>query len=424
MRVALWSLVALVVAGLLVTVLRAENGYVLISVGAWVIETSVAMLVIAIAVLWVIANALGAMIARVTSVPVRMRLWTSRRQLRQAQRDLNRGLMALAEGRWSVSEHLLQRSAPLTESPLIGYLAAARAAQQQAADARRDQYLKQALKSMPEAELAVGLTQAELQMAGGRTEQALATLMHLRALAPRHDYVLKLLVGARVRLGDWDGVAELLPELRKRDVLPVAELDDLSARLELDRLAHAGTDPAALDAVWAHIGKAQRQDARVVERYASALAEGGVGDAAERVLRAALDRRWEPTLLALYARLPAGDFTQQLSTVERWLEARPEDPALLLLAGRLAMRNRLWGKARSYLEASLGARESAEACHELGLLLERLGEPDRAREYLVRGLAIANGGMPVAALADIGVGSVSAPKPAAPGGRAGKRVPA
>lgn len=42
--------------------------------------------------------------------------------------------------------------------------------------------------------------------------------------------------------------------------------------------------------------------------------------------------------------------------------------------GRLSVRNRLWGKARSYFEASIGSEPTAAAYRELGALLEKMGE--------------------------------------------------
>lgn len=61
---------------------------------------------------------------------------------------------------------------------------------------------------------------------------------------------------------------------------------------------------------------------------------------------------------------------------------------LLLALGRLSLRNRLWGKARSYLEASIGASPRSAAYGELGRLLEQLGEQEAAREHYRKGLEL------------------------------------
>ena len=132
-------------------------------------------------------------LSRLWHTPERVAEWRRKRRLQRAHRSLTRGLVELAEGRWKVAERHLTKHAEQSETPLINYLAAARAAQLQDEHARRDDYLHLAHESMPSADVAVGLTQAELQLAHQQYEQALATLMHVRSLSPKHNYVLKLL---------------------------------------------------------------------------------------------------------------------------------------------------------------------------------------------------------------------------------------
>ena len=83
---------------------------------------------------------------------------------------------------------------------------------------RRDAYIRLAHENMPSADVAVSLTQAELQLADHQLEQALATLRHLRSVAPKHTYVLRLLRRLYEQLGDWEHLRELIPELRRRKV--------------------------------------------------------------------------------------------------------------------------------------------------------------------------------------------------------------
>ena len=61
---------------------------------------------------------------------------------------------------------------------------------------------------------------------------------------------------------------------------------------------------------------------------------------------------------------------------------------LLLACGRLCLKSKLWGKARGYLEASIGVGPSAAAYRELGALLESMGEQRQAMECFKSGLEI------------------------------------
>ena len=62
----------------------------------------------------------------------------------------------------------------------------------------------------------------------------------------------------------------------------------------------------------------------------------------------------------------------------------------MLTLGRLCLKSKLWGKARSYLEASIGAKPTTPAYHELGVLLERMGETERATACYKAGLELSS----------------------------------
>ncbi|HEX5514916.1 MAG TPA: hypothetical protein VFY81_11000, partial [Gammaproteobacteria bacterium] len=106
----------------------------------------------------------------------------------------------------------------------------------------------------------------------------------------------------------------------------------------------------------------------------------GRTEQAEQLLRSQLTKEYDPQLVQRYGALPVATPYKALAQVERWLLDRPDDPALLQAAGRLALQANLWGRARSYLEAAIARRPDAASFHLLGILLERLGEPDAARE--------------------------------------------
>jgi HemY protein len=133
-------------------------------------------------------------------------------------------------------------------------------------------------------------------------------------------------------------------------------------------------------------------------RIKALIAEGQT-DEAEAIIRKALNREWSEELIRLYADLEATDQAKLLRRAEAWLQTRPEDAALLLVAGRLCVRNELWGKARSYFESSIAIRPSPEAWHELGQLLIRMDEADAASAAFQKGLTLSYGGADVPRIA-------------------------
>jgi len=385
--------IALLVLGAIIglTLLAQQDpGYVLVNYRGWSVESSLSLLLIVMLLGFVVFHVGLRLLSGTWKLPKRLASLGHSRRANRSHKLTNQGLIALAEGNWAQAEKKLSRGAEESDTPLINYLGAARAAQKQGAEQRRDDYLSQAYQSMPDAELAVGLTQADVQLSQGQAEQALATLHHLRSIAPKHAYVLYLLKKLYEKLQSWDELYELLPQLQKHNVLEEAEYEKLECQVHCHRL-NACQDREALEHVWQQVPKKLQQDAELLRNYAANLTRMGSEEQAEAMLRGFLKKHWDPLVVRLYGQLHGSDLNQQLSVTEHWLEEHEQHPELLLALGRLSLHNQLWGKARSYLEASLGMEPRAETCCELGNLLQQLGEKELAADYFRQGLQLVSG---------------------------------
>ena len=223
-------------------------------------------------------------------------------------------------------------------------------------------------------------------MAAGQWREALASLRELQALAPKHPRVLERLWRCHEALEDWQALIELAPALRKAEAADAEALNAMERQAWCRRLTAADGLKA-----WEKRPKALRDEPDLA--LAAALGGQAAGDAAgaESLLREALGRHWRDDLVNLYGRLKSPAPDHQLATAEAWLEDRPDDGELLLAAGRLALLNANWPKARRYLEASLGRGPTAESRAELGRLLIALGETRRGGELLTQAAGAPNG---------------------------------
>ncbi|MGB5648726.1 MAG: heme biosynthesis HemY N-terminal domain-containing protein, partial [Sedimenticolaceae bacterium] len=344
-------------------VLSQDSGYVLLSFGRYTVEMSLALLLIVLGGLFIAMYFGIRLLVRTARLPEDVRGWKQRRGSHMAQQAMTRGLLEMSEGNWRSAERRLARFADRSETPLLNYLAAARAAQLQGAHDRRDGYIRLAHETMPSADVAVSLTQAELQLADHQLEQALATLKHLRSVAPKHIYVLRLLRRLYEQLGDWEHLRELLPELRRRKVEDEADLQRLEMRTHRALLEQAflARDQHRLEMAWADVPRGLRTEPQLLGDYAGYLLETDHDDKAEQLLREALRKRWDTGLVETYGLLETTEPGKQLSHMERLLADHPDDPTLLLTLGRLSLRAQLWGKARGYLEACIGRNGPAPA---------------------------------------------------------------
>lgn len=390
MKFGLLVVVAIVASAFLAHFLLQDPGYVVISFRDYLVEMSVPVLLAAIALLligtWLLVGLFRA--------PRKLGESYARYRDGRAGERLTRGMIEIAEGNFSRGEKLLARTAGKSDTPLLNYLQAARAAHLRGDHDRRDSWLRKAYEKMPEASSAVLLTQAELQLDQKQYEQALATLRTLEEKAPNHSHALNLLGRLYYRLEDWEQLEALLPRLRKHGRVDAAQLHLWTTRLHRQKLAAAG-DKAAADAAWREVPRQLKNETELLEAYYAALLRTGEHEQAEREIAARLRKDWRGPLVRLYGLLESGDPARQLKRAEAWLRKHPDDVDLLLAAARLCLRNELWGKARSYLETVLTLQPTPEAYHEYGRLLNRLGEGEAAAEAFRSGLnMVVPGGRP------------------------------
>ena len=124
-------LLVVLVAVMLSLLAIEDTGYVLISRSPWVIELSLTFFVLLIAVSFILLHMALRFISNSWGIGGRVREWRLKRRHAQARKSLNQGLLELAQRNWKKSEKLLLKNVADSESPLINYLAAASAAQEQ-----------------------------------------------------------------------------------------------------------------------------------------------------------------------------------------------------------------------------------------------------------------------------------------------------
>lgn len=388
MKFGLLVLLVLALGSVAAHFLLQDNGYVLINFRGYAVEMSVP---VAVFLLLLFYFALRLLI-RIWQAPRQLGEAAARLSAERAGRRATEALIAIADGKLAKGERLLTKAAAKSPAPVLNYLAAARAAQMQGDRERRDAWLRLAYEHDEDAANAILLAQADLQLANGEREEALASLNRILERQPRHPEALRLLARLRHEEQDWEALAALLPQLRKLRNIGRDQLERWTLDAAIGRLGRPELDRAAIDALWRDLPRAFRQRPEVRRARIEALIRAGADAEAAEEIRRALKQAWDERLVELFGRLRPPDPRRQLAQIERWLRQRPEDPVLLLAAGRACVRNELWGKARSYFESSLAMRPSAETYGELGKLMLRLGEDAAATDAFRRGLQLEQGG--------------------------------
>lgn len=366
--------------------LHADPGYLLIALNHWTIETTLWVGLFALLCLFISAHLTLQLCAKLFRSPSTLSRWYTKRLAQKAQVITNKGLIEYSEGYWEKAQNHLIAALPNTDTPLLNYLTAARAAQKMGDSTLRDHYLREAQQSMPEAKIAVELTQAQLQLANHQWEQALATLRHLQDLAPKHPYVLKLLMQLYEQVRDWPQLIALLPQLQKHKIIAPQLLQSIERNAYLQTMIDMEKQHQqdAVTHLYNTLPKNIRNHHEIVIEYSQFLLKNEQYTDAEAVLRSALRREFNNRCIELYCQLPSNE--QQLIFAESLLKKNPHSASLFLCLGHQAVKQQLWGKAKSYLEQSLALQPMPKAYMELGLLYEQIQDPVQASECYKKGL--------------------------------------
>lgn len=368
-----WIVLALVGA-LLAQLLLQDPGYVLVRYRGTDYTTTVAsglLMLLAVAVgLWLLWKLL--------SLP--FRAWRQRRD-RQSRARLGEGLDALHQGHYARAEKLLAQAAgnPDVEAP--ARLAAARAA-----SLRGDPIAAQAqLDALGERHSAArALATADRALAEDRATDALVAL-DAPAAQPLPPRGLLLRAQALAASRNSAQAYGLLGALRQQQALPAEQLSELEARWAEAALREAA-DANVLADDWERLPKPLKSEPAVVAAYAERAAALRWDEAAAKSLEQALDTRWDESLADLYGRLAIGRLDARRGHLERWLQAHPASPSLLLALARINREQGQWPQAEEYLHRALAQGAGSDAWEEMGHGFSAGGDDTRARQSYANAL--------------------------------------
>lgn len=305
---------------------------------------------------------------------------------RRTRARLTDGLTALQQGHWSRAEKLLAQSADTGDAEALARIYAA-----QAADARGDAAAAQAqLDALGDRHPASrAIAGAERALAQHRPTDALVALdvPAAQPLPPRGLLLRAQALAAQGRAHDAYG---LLGALRQQQAAPPVQLDELQARWSEAGLREAA-DANVLAERWDTLPKALKNEPAVVAAYAERAAALRWDEAAAKSLEQALDARWDEPLADLYGQLPIGRLDARRGNLERWLQAHPASPALLLALARIAREQGQWPQAEGYLHRALAQGAGSDAWEELGHGFTSVGDESRARLSYVNALRASRG---------------------------------
>ena len=372
--------VALAMAG------RYDPGYVVLVYPPWRMEISFISFVLMMVGLVVGGVVLLRLAVLTLNLPSIVRAQRERRAAKRRDENFVGGLKAYTEYRYQDAEQSLGQWQGDDLRFGLARVLAARAAQEMRAVPQRERHLQEATEHG--AELAAQLFEAEARLDAKDAAAALVAINRAKEIAPQHTALLRLELKARQLTGQWDEVDRLIDALMRGNALEPGIAMQNRRMAYAENLKRRAEDDRGLLEYWKKIPADFKVDPWVARAAARAFMQRGGHDTALDVLEAALNREWHEDLVALYGDARGSNPARQIEQAEKWLHARPRDAQLLLSLAQLCSVQQLWGKAQSYLEASLAIAGSAEGHIRMAELKTQSGQPSEACQHYQKALAL------------------------------------
>lgn len=327
--------------------LQSVDGYVVFVVPPWRAQLSLtlfALLLVLVVIALYLSLRLGVMLF---GLPRTLRRRRDAWRLRRAVRTLVRLVRAHVLGDAATVQRLAQR---LDRSPGVaeaGAALAAATALERGDEARAENWLAR-LERWPDVRTVL---EAEFGVRFSRPERLQAAMERLEKMpALPEATALRLRLEAAQREEKWQEVLASARRLRALESMDAAKAAALIRQAHLNEASSRLALGADLFAWWKRLPKEERFDPEFLAALARLAIERAQGGKVRPILEAALDKRWLPELVRRYpACLDAAERQAALARLESWLQAHPEESAVLEALVELCLELKLWGKARDYL---------------------------------------------------------------------------
>jgi HemY protein len=389
MRGLIWLLIVFAAAIALALVGRSETGYALFVYPPYRVEVSLIFFVLVALVGFGLLYFLSRLAHQLVVLPAQFRAYRVRRRQARAQGALVASLQSYFEGRYARAVKDASRAYEGGAAPGVAALLAARAAHRLRDFSARDRWLDSADAAGEPLRLARTLTRAELALEERDFLSARKLLRALPSTGSKDYAIQRMLLRAERGAGNWEEVERMAARLAKDDAIAPALAEESRIQAAVELLKHDAVDRRALERRWRQLSEHDQLHPRVAEAAARRAGALGATSLAREIVEKSLAREWNHALVLAYSELPeleaeerSSEARARIARAERWLQERADDPALLAALGRLCVHAELWGKAQSYLEASLSLEESRAAHLDLARLAEHLDrESDAQRHY-------------------------------------------
>ena len=393
MKALIWLVVLFAGAAAVAVLTHSYPGNVFIIIGDELRRVSLNTFILTTVVFVVVLYLLLSLLGRVVSIPGGMRRYGKRRRSAKVADALNEAGQAFFEGRFKKAQteaEKVLKNKECGEAAPLALMLAAYSAEQTNDDTAKQGYL-QRLAALPESmQLSRYLLEAESALERYDYEAAQTSIDAARKLNPGLTRLLQLELRMAVDQKDAMKVLRLTEQLAKAGALSATELQQYQWVAYRQLLAQCH-DAKALKTCLKRIPEADQKGGLSVE-IAERFQQLGLYAQAAKWAKANYPLKRDVALLNVLfessANLSDKEQQQAFEAADGWLKTYREDTDLLLALGEAAYQRQLWGKAQSYLEASLSQHPSIQAHLALAKVFKATEQKALAEQHQAAALAL------------------------------------
>ncbi|MEM5311912.1 heme biosynthesis protein HemY [Paraburkholderia sp. JHI869] len=382
----LWLALLFAIAVALATVGRFDTGQVLLVYPPYRVDVSLNLFVVGIVVAFLLLYAILRFARNIVTMPRRVAAYRARMRAEKANSALRDAVGNLYAGRFSRAEKAARDSLADVKNTSAAGLIAATAAHRLHEYARRDEWLTQV--DDPDLQEARLMATADMRADGRDADGALAALTEMRTQGGRRIHAQQIALRAQQQLKNWSEVLKLVKTLEKREALHPAVAVRLRQLAAENLLRDRRHNADALLELWQSLSNVERHSPRLADCAAELLIALDRQADARKIVEEALAQNWDARLLRRYPDTAGSDALPLIQKAEAWRKERPEDGDLLFALGRLCLKQQLWGKAQSFLEAAIKSADATQneplkirSHRALARLHEQLGDGEKAASH-------------------------------------------
>jgi HemY protein len=385
----LFWLIGLFAAAVAVMMAARNPGYVQFVYPPYRMEMSLTLFAFVLVGIFAVVYLLVRLTIATVQLPQYVRAFREERASSKGRNAMMEALKAYFEGRFAAAEKAAVRAINLGEKSGLNSIVAARAAHELHEFERRDTYLADAEgKTVGESTMRL-MAKTEFLLDQKQPQSALNSLKEMNDTGMhKHIGALSLELKAQQQARNWDAVLEVTAQLEKRHAIDKVISEQLRQQAWLEKLRTQALDAATLRAVWKSVPSEFKHRSKIAAAAATAFGKYGDCKTAQHLLTDSLNSQWDSKLVTLYGECHDDNNIAQIEQAERWLKLHTDDAGLLQALGKLCMHQQLWGKAQSYLDASLSLEQNPDTYSALGQLAEKLGKHEEALAFFQKSMQV------------------------------------